>query len=332
MNTDNNQQNIPMTEEQLRSHKKIFSRISFSILAFLLVAELAIFAAVYILKSLAPELLSSYNFSLILSAAVQYGVALPVMILIIRKLPRRAPEKKRLGAKGLLGYLLAGVFIMYIGNYISQILMTNVESLLGSQVENSISALLSDTDLIFSLIFVGIIGPIVEELMFRKLIIDRLTEYSTAVAVLFPALLFGLFHGNLYQLFYAFAVGVVFSYIYVKTGKIIYSVILHVSVNLLCGVIPSFLMSLVDMGQITSPAYISEKFVPFLLIALYDLIYYAMIIAGAVILIRNARKISFSKGRVSLPRGKSAEVVLFNAGTIAVISASILIIAVNTFA
>lgn len=333
MNADNSQQSAPiMTEEQLRSHKKVFSRISLSLLAFLLVAEVAIFAAVYLLKQVAPQLLASYNFSLILSSVIQYGIALPVMFLVLRRLPRRAPDKKSIGVKGFLGYLTIGIFIMYLGNYLSQILMTNIESFLGRQVDNSISSLLSGSDLIFSLLFVGIIGPIFEEIMFRKLLIDRLSGYSTAVAVLFPSLLFGLFHGNLYQLFYAFAVGVIFSYIYVKTGKIIYSIVLHVAVNLLCGVLPSFLLSLVDVGKLNDASYIADHVIPLLSILLYDLLYYAIIIAGAVILIKNAKKISFSKGEVSLPRGRSAEVVFFNVGTIALIAASILMIATATFA
>ena len=43
--------------------------------------------------------------------------------------------------------------------------------------------------------------------------------------------MFGLFHGNFGQFFYAFAVGSVFAYVALRTGGIRYTVVLHFLVN-----------------------------------------------------------------------------------------------------
>lgn len=329
-----------MTEPEIKSHKKVFSRLSLSLLAFLGVVELLVFIAAYIINVLNPSLLDSNNFQIILSSVLQYCIGFPIMYLIIRKMPRQKPSVQKLGAGKILQYMIVGIFVMYVGNYVSQFLMTNIESFLGHEVQNDISSLLSGTDMILSIIFVGIIGPIVEELMFRKLLIDRITPYGNVIAILFPSLLFGLFHGNLYQFFYAFALGAIFSYIYIKTGKILYSTLLHIFINLFCGVLPAAIMSMIDQNAFEEAltegmgayyAFIAQNILPFILMMLYEIAMFAMIIAGLVILIRNFKKIRFEKGSVRFPKGRSGDVIFFNAGTVAFITVFLIIIALETF-
>ena len=338
---DTNQDFVQMTEPEIKSHKKVFSRLSLSLLAFLGVVEILVFIAVYIIGKLAPSLLYSNNFSLILSSVLQYCIGFPIMYLIIRKMPRQKPSAQKLGAIRILQYMLVGILIMYIGNSVSQFLMTKVESFLGHEVENDVSSLLSGSNFILSIIFVGIIGPIVEELMFRKLLIDRLTPYGNVIAIIFPSLLFGLFHGNLYQFFYAFALGIIFSYIYIKTGKILYSTLLHTFINLFCGVLPAAIMSMLDMNAFNEAlaqgtgayyAFVAKNILPFILMIIYEIAMFAMLIAGLVILIRNFKKIRLEKGSVRFPKGRSGEVIFFNAGTIAFIAVFLIIIAMETFA
>ena len=83
-------------------------------------------------------------------------------------------------------------------------------------------------------------SSVVEEIAFRKLIIDRTVQFGEKNAVLFSAMIFGLMHGNFYQAFYAFGIGLVFGYIYTRSGKIRYTIILHIIFNLICGVLPSY--------------------------------------------------------------------------------------------
>ncbi len=76
-----------------------------------------------------------------------------------------------------------------------------------------------------------LIGPILEELVFRKLMFDRTRRYGEKTAVIFSAICFGLFHGNLTQFLYACSVGLFLGYVYCKTGKVLHTIIMHMLMN-----------------------------------------------------------------------------------------------------
>lgn len=49
--------------------------------------------------------------------------------------------------------------------------------------------------------------------------------------------MFGMAHGNFSQFFYAFGIGILWAYVYAKTGKVRYTIGFHMLFNLLGGVI-----------------------------------------------------------------------------------------------
>lgn len=71
-----------------------------------------------------------------------------------------------------------------------------------------------------------------EEFLFRGLICGRLLPYGRAVAILGSAVLFGLMHGNLGQLFYTTMAGVLLGWCYAETRSIWPGVIAHMLNNL----------------------------------------------------------------------------------------------------
>lgn len=78
-----------------------------------------------------------------------------------------------------------------------------------------------------------IIAPVAEELFFRKILLGEiLKKHSLRSALLFSSFLFGLFHlpnwGNFLP---PFLLGIISGIIFVKSGKIIYSVIIHFLTN-----------------------------------------------------------------------------------------------------
>lgn len=338
-NSENNQNEILMSDGEKKAHKGVFSKLCFAFLAYLLLVNVLSVVAMLVLDSIDPAILTDYNVSMILSSVIQYVIGLPFLAFILRKIPANAPAKSQLGVKGFLKYAVVSMFFMYVGNYISQMIMVYMEALLGYVPENALNTMFDSTNIWLAALIVGIIGPIVEELMFRKLFIDRLTPYGEIVAILFPSLMFGLFHGNLYQFFYAFFLGVAFSYIYVKTGKIIYSTALHMFINLFCGVLPSFIMSKMDLEEflnLTLEGTITEEYImanlfPLALLGIYEFVVLGMAFVGTFTLTRNIRNISFKRGEVRFPKGTALEIVLFNAGTIALITVCIIIMALNTF-
>ena len=81
------------------------------------------------------------------------------------------------------------------------------------------------------IIYSCILGPFMEEFMFRGMLLKRARLFGDRTAVVFTAVLFGLMHGNISQFLYATAIGLVLGYVAVKTNGIRYTVILHIFVN-----------------------------------------------------------------------------------------------------
>lgn len=80
----------------------------------------------------------------------------------------------------------------------------------------------------------GIIGPIVEELLFRKILLNRLLQiYSVKKAIIIETLIFALFHGGVNGFIYAFVIGMLLSIMYVKYRNIKIPIICHMISNTL---------------------------------------------------------------------------------------------------
>lgn len=82
------------------------------------------------------------------------------------------------------------------------------------------------------LILYGLISPMVEEMVFRGVIYNRIQKFfGVFKAVVFSALLFGLFHGNLLQFLYGTAMGIVMAVCYECAGCFAAPVLVHISAN-----------------------------------------------------------------------------------------------------
>jgi membrane protease YdiL (CAAX protease family) len=74
-----------------------------------------------------------------------------------------------------------------------------------------------------------------EEILFRKLFLDRLLVIGETGAIIISAILFGLPHAfsqGIPQMFGTFLIGLVWAYMRVKTGKLWPGIILHIMFNL----------------------------------------------------------------------------------------------------
>lgn len=80
----------------------------------------------------------------------------------------------------------------------------------------------------------GILGPVIEELLFRGIIFERLKKiFSENVAFLLSVLIFALFHtGGVFQIIFAFIIGYYLTYIYKKFSDIRLSMLAHIMVNM----------------------------------------------------------------------------------------------------
>ena len=84
-----------------------------------------------------------------------------------------------------------------------------------------------------TLLCIGIIPAIGEELTYRGLMYGHYRKRSALMGALLTGLIFGMMHGNLNQMTYAFAMGFVFAMVDEATGSTVSSMVMHALVN--CG-------------------------------------------------------------------------------------------------
>lgn len=82
------------------------------------------------------------------------------------------------------------------------------------------------------IICLTILGPILEELLFRGAITKvLLKKYSPAVAILISGIIFGIFHMNPAQVVSAMLIGFFLAWIYYKTHSLIPCILIHIMNN-----------------------------------------------------------------------------------------------------
>src|SRR5690625_4414117 len=82
------------------------------------------------------------------------------------------------------------------------------------------------------IIIPAIVGPILEELVFRKVIFGSLyKKVNFFWAALLSSIIFAVMHIDFSHLLIYTAMGFVFSFLYVKTKRIIVPIIVHMSLN-----------------------------------------------------------------------------------------------------
>lgn len=86
-----------------------------------------------------------------------------------------------------------------------------------------------------ALIFISsvLIPAIVEEILFRGVLLHTLLPYGQMFAIIFSSAAFSIMHCNPLQFLYAFFGGVIFSYVALKSGSIFYCIVLHFANNLI---------------------------------------------------------------------------------------------------
>lgn len=89
-------------------------------------------------------------------------------------------------------------------------------------------------------VLLTVIAPVFEEFVFRGAILHLLQPYGNGLAIFVSAFLFGVYHGNFLQFFYATVLGIALGYITVATKSLFCSTLLHAMFNSISGVILIF--------------------------------------------------------------------------------------------
>lgn len=264
---------------------------------------------------LAPEFYEGRYFNWILSVVPLYAVGLPLCMAILEKKPQDETCRTKMSFPKLLLALVIAIGLTVLGNLISNLLMYFCFGGENSSVTNPVNELFSDADIIMAFISTVIIAPIGEEFLFRRLIIDRTAKYGELFAVVLSALMFGIYHMNFFQFFYAFFIGLLFGYIYIKKRYLRYTVILHALVNFFGAILPTLLLELTSLDfEITeslSPEQMIAVIISFVVMLLYLLVDYGCLVATIVLFFIYFKRVSFDEGTEKARVFRSPFLLLF---------------------
>lgn len=317
--------------------KRYFSRVGLSVAVLMVVYYAAIVLVEIAVGSFAPWLLNDAMVQQLISIVPLYAIAVPCFYGMLRVLPRDAVQPDSMGRKNFFVVLCITVALMMAGNYIGNMIIVFVSVFFGATPVNPVEAATVGQAWWINLIFVGILAPILEELVFRKLLCDRLLPLGEGYAVVLSAAIFGLVHGNFFQFFYAFALGAVFAFVYIKTGRVRYSIVYHSLINLTGGVLAPWLlerlepvmkdefvnelMTLAESGNVDEvSSLLMPHMRPLMILLVYNVLLTVSAICGAVFLIRRRNKLRLEKGLLPPPREGRVANVFCNVGVAAALT------------
>ena len=332
---------IPIVALDLKAERKFCSGMGMNFFIFFLIANGLQLLVGGLILHLAPEMINdNYALYMILAMAPMYIIGVPVLWLLCKRREAVKLPQNKIGTGNYMIFLFMCFGVMIAGNIVGIIVNLIIGLIKGSPVINSVDLMMNSSTLWANILIVGICAPIFEEVMFRKFIVDRMVRYGEATAIVVSGLMFGLFHGNFTQFFYATALGILFAYIYVKTGKLRYTIFSHFIINMSSTLMVPVLQKL-DMEKleqmsdtlelIIESGFSSDKavalmtenmhqmvdmMVPLIILLVYEMVMYGMAFAGIVLLIARRKRFTCNPGQVTLPKGKRASVVWFNVGMI----------------
>ena len=217
------------------------------------------FAASYVVSLIFILTLNAFLYAVDIPQGVEYvirsilsAIHTPFIFFIMYKVFKKRPSaivpvSDKMSLAKLVKFLCVCIFFMISGSLIGNFVTDLISSLTGRSVGSVVSDIVKSMEPLEVFILAVIVGPVFEELVFRKLLIDNLYRYGTVFACTVSALVFGLYHGNFEQFFYAFFVGIILSYVYCVYGKIMYPIILHVILN----AVGSFVPLCIGFGETT---------------------------------------------------------------------------------
>lgn len=261
----------------------------------------------------APHLKGEGWFPIVLSNTPLYLCGMPISLLVFRFAKASPPAQKKMGLPALIGLIPICFAITVMGSFISTMISVAIEAITGQAPPNDLQELTQNTPFWANLLYVGILAPILEEIFFRKLIIDRWRRYGDWIALTLSGLAFGLIHGNVAQVIYASLVGMLFGYIYLRTGRLRYTVTLHMIVNMV-SVLMTEVIKHIDLNAIENGSVeaLMQNMTPLLFFGAYLCFLLLCFVTAPIALALLWKQIRFARGEVRLTAGQWARAALLN--------------------
>lgn len=149
--------------------------------------------------------------------------------------PQKGPKFIFLSFLGCLGAVNAAtlVFLLYY----------QLINLLGGSFSAPEISLLAEDPLAmtFLLLYLCVLGPILEEILFRGMILKSLEPFGKLSAIIVSSIFFAMFHMNLVQLPTPLFMGLILGFVTIETHSIYPAILFHILNNTLRGALPLFM-------------------------------------------------------------------------------------------
>ena len=186
------------------------------------------FKEIFLLFILQYAILLSCLFVFGMNKSIIIGSIFICIIEIIYVVFKYKDKKIKVDQYNLFPYILLGIGITTTYNMI--LFAMN----LGNEVNTNIN-------IVFNIICSGIVGPIFEETLFRYSFINYLKKFnSTKMSIIISSIVFAICHTGITTIIYAFIIGLVNSYLYIKKKNILVPIVIHMSANIFVNVLNIF--------------------------------------------------------------------------------------------
>ncbi len=190
----------------VESARRSYSRIGASFSVMIVVWMALVFVLGSGISMLHREAAHWMWVSLLVSDCSLYLVAVPLAYLMLKSVPEEPTRKFGMTFGELFEWFLVSLAIVFVGGLLGNALAALFS---GDMAQNRLDNIVGGIPAWLNILAVVVVGPIVEEWLCRKQIIARVRRYGERLAIVVSALIFALFHLNLYQFFYAFGLGLV---------------------------------------------------------------------------------------------------------------------------
>lgn len=172
---------------------------------------------------------------------ISFALGLLITLLLLRKNEKYTKIEKStpLPVGQSIVWAISGMFLAFFAQIIAVLIETAIGIEPGSENTEDIIQLIE----LFPLLILvsSILGPILEEIVFRKVLFGVLyNRFSFGISALISSIVFAIAHLDPVHLILYTAMGFVFSFLYVKTKRIIVPIIAHVMMNTLVVVLQLF--------------------------------------------------------------------------------------------
>jgi len=158
-------------------------------------------------------------------------IALFITLKLMQRDLTKPLPKSAANLRGVIVWSIIGFFLAIL----SQLIAVNIEvNLFGIEAGSENTAIIMEISRQFPLFLIipVIIAPVLEELIFRKIIFGTLHKrMNFFFAALLSSIIFGIIHQEPEHILIYSSMGFVFAYLYVRTKRIIVPIIVHTAMN-----------------------------------------------------------------------------------------------------